>query len=193
MSPLSTTHVLQTATSVAAALRQYQMHVVFAESCTAGWCAALLSQIPGISEFLCGSAVTYRNATKTNWLNVAAADLAEPTIGPVSATVARQMALGVLTATPEAKLAISITGHLGPQAPPELDGVVFIGVAQRLAGKPTARSVTRYVLDPELSAGHTLRSQRQQAAVQLVFTTLLAALENTRTADSPSAAPASEE
>lgn len=112
-------------------LRDRQLRLVLAESCTSGLGAVALSQIAGISEFFCGSAVTYRNATKSSWLNVSATALADPKIGPVSETVARQMVAGVLQATPEADIAAAITGHLGPNAPPELDGLAYIGVGNR--------------------------------------------------------------
>jgi nicotinamide mononucleotide (NMN) deamidase PncC len=41
------------------------------------------------------------------------------------------MARKVLARTPEADIAASVTGHLGPNAPPALDGLVFIGIAIR--------------------------------------------------------------
>ena len=103
--------------------------IVFAESCTAGLASALLAQIPGVSAWHCGSAVTYREATKTGWLGVSAEDIAKYTA--VSEQIAGQMATGVLRKTPEANLALSITGHLGPDAPRDFDGLAFVGVAQR--------------------------------------------------------------
>ena len=135
--------------------------VVFAESCTGGLVAATLAQVPGISEFLCGSAVAYREATKCAWLGLSADDLAKDTA--VSEPVARQMVLGVLERTPEADLAASITGHLGPDAPAEVDGVVYIGLARRAGGKTVLVSVTRHQL------AHSGRIARQQEAVGLVL------------------------
>ena len=44
--------------------------VVFAESCTAGLISAAMAGVPGISQFLCGSFVTYREAAKQEMLNV---------------------------------------------------------------------------------------------------------------------------
>jgi nicotinamide mononucleotide (NMN) deamidase PncC len=73
--------------------------------------------------------VTYRDETKTAYLGI------EPRIlmrhGPVSEMVAREMAERVLEMTPEATIAASITGHLGPDAPPKLDGVIYAAVALR--------------------------------------------------------------
>ncbi len=119
------------ATLLAAALERSQTKIVFAESCTAGLVSAVLAHVPGVSTWHCGSAVTYREATKVGWLGVSAEDLARFTA--VSEPVARQMAIGVLRNTPEAQLALSITGHFGPNAPSEFDGVAFVGVARRLA------------------------------------------------------------
>jgi len=112
-------------------LKAKQMRIVLAESCTSGLLAATLGRIPGISESLCGSAVTYRNATKAGWLGVDRELLDDPKITAVSDSVARQMAMGVLQLTPEANLAVSVTGHLGPDAPAGQDGIVFVGILQR--------------------------------------------------------------
>lgn len=114
---------------LAEGLERHETRIVFAESCTAGLAAAALAIVPGISKWLCGSAVTYQEATKVRWVGISPADLENFTA--VSAQVARAMAIGVLKATPHADLAVSVTGHLGPCAPPELDGVIFIGTAVR--------------------------------------------------------------
>jgi len=135
---------------------------VFAESCTSGLAAASVGSQPGISQFFCGSHVTYRNDSKSHWLDVKQHDL--ETVGPVSSSVSMQMAEGALLRTPEAQLAVSITGHLGPDAPDRLDGVVFLGVAIRL---PDGIAVVshRMVL-PSAS-----RAERQQlAALELLGT-----------------------
>jgi len=110
-------------------LAQGNWRLVLAESCTCGLIAATLGEIPGISAYLCGSAVTYREATKTAWLGVREETLDRLTA--VSREVALQMACGALDATPEADWAVSVTGHLGPNAPDSQDGLVFIGVARR--------------------------------------------------------------
>ena len=82
------------ACDVAEQLKAQNIRVVFAESCTAGLIAATLARVPGISNHLCGSAVVYRNETKTAWLSVSADDLADETIGPVSEPVAESMGSG---------------------------------------------------------------------------------------------------
>ena len=114
---------------VAALLKQKNLKVVFAESCTGGLVAGSLTRVPGISDYHCGGMVVYRNATKQAYLGISARLLKNP--GPVSEVVAREMAVRVLDLTPEADISAAVTGHLGPDAPPELDGVVFIAVAIR--------------------------------------------------------------
>ncbi len=153
---------------VARLLRDRDLRVVFAESCTAGLVSASLAGVPGISAWLCGSAVTYREAEKQDWLGVSADDLRKFTA--VSEPVARQMAVGVLSRTAEAQYAASITGHLGPDAPPGFDGVVFIGVARRLGDTVEAVGVWRRELKT------AARLDRQQEAAGLVLQTLENAL-----------------
>lgn len=164
-------------------LRTLGTRVVLAESCTAGLVSAALGQIPGVSEFHCGSAVVYRLDTKTRWLDVPAELLKNP--GPVSDAVARAMATGVLRDTPEATWSAAITGHLGPQAPPDQDGLVFIAVARRTAEDRDVSvvSVARHELgNPTpigMSPADALRSRRQVCAAELVLKTLRQSLQLT--------------
>jgi len=120
------------ARELADVLERYQAQIVFAESCTAGLVSASLATVPGISRWLCGSAVTYQEATKHRWLDVRRQDLEKFTA--VSEQVASRMAWGVLAITPHADWAVSVTGHLGPDAPPNLDAVVFVATANRQRG-----------------------------------------------------------
>ena len=112
-------------------LRDRGDRIVLAESCTAGLVAAELGQIPGISDFLCGSMVVYRTATKTAWLGIPSEVLQDPAIGPVSAMVTLSLAEVILEKTPEATLAAAITGHLGPGAPTGMDGQVYCAIVRR--------------------------------------------------------------
>ncbi|MCY2992934.1 MAG: nicotinamide-nucleotide amidohydrolase family protein [Planctomycetota bacterium] len=159
------------ATRISKLLAQCRVRVVFAESCTAGLVSASLARVPGISQFLCGSAVTYRETTKTQWLGVPPQVLQVYTA--VSEQVATLMAAGVLVHTPEANLAISVTGHLGPDAPPDQDGLIYVGLAVReaLHGEIIARPPSRH----QLIATH--RVARQPEAVACVLASLQAELE----------------
>lgn len=115
------------AQQVAQLLEESNLRLVLAESCTGGMAASLLTQVPGISVWFCGSAVTYREPTKEQWLKVPQTLLAEFTAESQAASDA--MALGVLGETPEADIACSITGHLGPGVDLARDGWVYWSMA----------------------------------------------------------------
>ena len=132
--------LLDASRELADALEQTRIRIVFAESCTAGLVAASLAGVPGISAWLCGSAVTYQEKTKSDWLGVTSSDLEAFTA--VSEQVTTSMAIGVLAKTTTADLAVAVTGHLGPGAPPPLDGVIFIAATRRLASDGRVRSVS---------------------------------------------------
>ena len=135
-------------------LAESQQKLVLAESCTGGLVAATLATVPGVSAWLAGSMVVYQQASKVCWLGVDQETLSKHTA--VSAPVAHQMVVGVLKQTPHADVAASVTGHLGPDAPEGLDGVVYIGVMRR-GGAPRVRGV-------ELSAKKRVGRQREAAA-----------------------------
>jgi len=113
-------------------LSKSQIRIVLAESCTSGLVSALMGQIPGVSNVLCGSMVVYRSATKSDWLELDPKMLADPSRGTVCSETTRQLALAVLQATPEAAWSLAITGHFGPDAPAELEGTIFIATSTRL-------------------------------------------------------------
>jgi nicotinamide-nucleotide amidase len=139
-------------------LAERQWRVVFAESCTAGLAPALLAAVPGISNYLCGSWVTYREECKQAWLGVPAELLRDRSA--VSQEVTDWMALEALRRTESAHVSAAITGHLGPDAPDGLDGVCFLAVAGRDNGRPGLLRQQRFVL-PQAS-----RAERQQRAAR---------------------------
>ncbi len=103
----STRHL---ANELAWQLENQQQCIVFAESCTAGLVSAILAQVPGISNWLCGSVVTYQEVIKEQWLQI------DPKLierhSAVSAEVTVNMATSVLTRTTPAEFSVAITGHL---------------------------------------------------------------------------------
>jgi nicotinamide-nucleotide amidase len=111
-------------------LAQLNLRLVLAESCTGGKAAALLTEVPGISQWFCGSAVTYRELTKQEWLQVPEEILQQYTAESQEAS--DSMALGVLARTSEADLGCAITGHLGPGVDSKVDGLVFLSIARKL-------------------------------------------------------------
>lgn len=163
-------------------LERTNQRIVCAESCTAGLVSATLAGIPGASQWLCGSAVVYRNATKTAWIGVAGEILDDPERGDVCEETAIRMAEGVLAITPEASVSVSVTGHLGPGAPAGLDGVVYIGWAQRT--ESASEPLTIYCERVELSLSPpqdrddvTRRVTRQTEASQNVLRVIRDRLE----------------
>jgi nicotinamide-nucleotide amidase len=159
--------VFAAAQNLAIVLRVQRSRIVFAESCTAGLVSATLARIAGVSEWHCGSAVVYRLDTKHRWLGVSEAMLQDP--GPVSREVACAMATGVLERTPEANYAASITGHLGPDAPAQQDGLIWIAVAKRESSGSRVLAAVSARLGREIENELTVRETRQRAAAHRVF------------------------
>ncbi len=117
------------ATKLAATLKHTNQKIVLAESCTGGRAAALLTLEPGVSAHFCGSAVTYQQSAKSAWLGVDAELIETHTAESPETTVA--MAIGILQRTDAADWSAAVTGHFGPGAPPEKDGVIFVAIAKR--------------------------------------------------------------
>lgn len=114
-------------------LRQHQLMLVTAESCTGGLIAGLLTEIPGSSDVLERGYVTYSNAAKSSCLGVDPQLIA--THGAVSEEVARAMAAGAL-ANSEADLAVSVTGVAGPGGGSAEKPVGLVHFAAARKGQP---------------------------------------------------------
>lgn len=107
-------------------LLEKDLQITCAESCTGGMIASRLVNVPGVSEILMESYVTYSNEAKHRLLGVEQEALSK--YGAVSQQVAFQMAEGVARAA-GADAAIAVTGIAGPgggtaQKPV---GLVYIG------------------------------------------------------------------
>jgi PncC family amidohydrolase len=165
----SNSKLAEQAARTARRLEAKRCRLVLAESCTGGLASAALATIPGISHWHCGSAVTYREQTKVDWLGVSAAAIALATA--VSSEVSRQMAMGALTRTGEAHLSASITGHLGPNAPAGLDGVIFLALARREKQRIVIEATSRHTLH------QTGRVERLHEAATLLLRTVALHLE----------------
>ena len=96
---------------VAAVLDDRAWMLATAESCTGGWIAKLLTDIPGSSAWFHGGFVTYSNAAKTEMLGVPATLLAGT--GAVSQAVVEAMATGAQRRS-GAALAVAVSGIAGP-------------------------------------------------------------------------------
>ncbi|MBR9826838.1 MAG: CinA family protein [Alphaproteobacteria bacterium] len=100
-----------------------------AESCTGGLVSALMTEIPGSSDVVERSFVTYSNEAKVEMLGVDARLI--DSHGAVSREVALAMAEGALLKS-NADIAVSITGVAGPGGTPRKPaGLVYFGLAVR--------------------------------------------------------------
>jgi nicotinamide-nucleotide amidase len=103
--------LVEAATRVVEANRAAGRRVAVAESCTGGLVAAALTEVPGSSEVLEASIVSYSNEAKLALLHVSN-DVIE-TFGAVSIATAWSMAQGALEVS-GADVAVAITGIAGP-------------------------------------------------------------------------------
>jgi nicotinamide-nucleotide amidase len=115
-------------------LRNRNLALAVAESCTGGLLGSMLTSVPGSSDYLVLDVVAYANSAKTAILGVAPELLRG--YGSVSAEVAQAMAEGALRVS-EADLAVSITGIAGPGGGSEEKPVGTVHVALARRGYPT--------------------------------------------------------
>lgn len=110
-------------------LEQKKETIAAAESCTGGLLAARLINVPGASNVLNESFITYSNEAKIKYLGVKEETLKEH--GAVSEETAREMAEGVLK-TSGADIGVGITGLAGPggETGTKNPGLVYIGVCR---------------------------------------------------------------
>ncbi len=109
-------------------LTEKKQTLVLAESCTGGYVANRITDVPGASAVFLAGLVTYSNESKQALLGVRAETLAQH--GAVSEPTAREMAEGARTRF-HADYAIATTGIAGPTGgtPDKPVGTVFIALA----------------------------------------------------------------
>jgi nicotinamide-nucleotide amidase len=128
----SDTELAVLAVRAAATMLERGVKVAVAESCTGGYVAKLLTDVPGSSRWFDSGYVTYSNESKQRQLGVSAATLAQH--GAVSEQVVLEMAVGALVAS-QVQLAVAISGVAGPDGGTPLHpvGDVWFGRTARLA------------------------------------------------------------
>lgn len=149
-------------------LRNKQLTVASAESCTGGLVGAMLTEASGSSEAVLGGWVTYSNAMKSSQLGV------DPklirTYGAVSPQVAAAMARGAAERS-GADLAVSTTGIAGPTGGTDEKpvGTVFLGLSGNLTGQ-RQESVYHLILPGNRPA---VRDRTAKAALQALRLTAM--------------------
>jgi PncC family amidohydrolase len=109
-------------------LKERKQTLALAESCTGGFIANQITNVPGASEIFLGGIVAYSNAVKQKFLGVRAEILKQH--GAVSEAIAREMAAGARKKF-GADFAIAVTGIAGPRGGTKKKpvGTVFIALA----------------------------------------------------------------
>jgi nicotinamide-nucleotide amidase len=103
--------LIELAQQLGSLLKPKAKKIATAESCTGGWIAQVITEIPGSSAWFDRGFVTYSNAAKVQMLAVSPETLEQ--YGAVSVQTATAMALGAL-AHSDADCAIAVTGIAGP-------------------------------------------------------------------------------
>jgi nicotinamide-nucleotide amidase len=135
--------------------------VATAESCTGGFIAHRLTNVPGSSAVFPRGMVTYANEAKTDLLGVPAELLAA--YGAVSAEVCASMVLGCLEKS-ETDHALAVTGIAGPGGGSDEKpvGTVFVGLASKGLAEPL---VEKFLFKVERE---TFKQLTAQAALDLL-------------------------
>lgn len=160
---LFTTEDEELEATVIRALREKNATLATAESCTGGYLAHRLTNVPGASAVFVAGFTPYANEAKSALLGVAADLIAAH--GAVSEEVARAMALGALEKT-GAEFALATTGIAGPSGGTEEKpvGTVFIALAAG-DGEVTVRR-QRFLVEREafkrLATQHALQMLRER-------------------------------
>ena len=99
------------ATTVVAELAAANRAVSTAESCTGGWIAKALTDVPGSSACFGYGIVSYSNGAKESILGVQNSTLIE--FGSVSEAIVREMAEGVIRLS-GSDISVAVSGVAGP-------------------------------------------------------------------------------
>ncbi|HEY6516011.1 MAG TPA: nicotinamide-nucleotide amidohydrolase family protein [Steroidobacteraceae bacterium] len=144
--PADDTGLYELAEEVGRELLAVGWRIVTAESCTAGWIAKALTDVPGSSQWVDSGYVTYSNSAKMRDVAVSSRTLDEH--GAVSEATVREMASGALRAA-GVELAIAVSGIAGPDggtaekpvgtvwfavATPEAQGTATVSEGRRFEG-----------------------------------------------------------
>lgn len=96
---------------IIARMRERNLTLAVAESCTGGMLSSRIIDVPGVSDVYKAGFVTYANEAKQNLIGVKEETLRD--FGAVSEQTAREMVLGAMKAA-KADIAVATTGVAGP-------------------------------------------------------------------------------
>lgn len=137
--------------------QQRNLVVATAESCTGGWVAQVITDIPGSSQWFDTGYVTYSNESKQRLLGVPEQVLRE--FGAVSEETVEAMALGALRAG-AANLSVAISGVAGPDGGTPLKPVGTVWFAWAAHGRLLQTALAHFEGDR-----HAVREQAVQRAL----------------------------
>ena len=150
------------AAEIVTSLKQSDMRICCAESCTGGMIAAAITDIVGSSAVFSRGFVTYSNNAKINMLGVKPETL--NLYGAVSGQTVSEMASGAITASEdEADFAVAVSGIAGPDGGTveKPVGLVYICVLK----KGEVGQVSRYVFDGDRQS---VRTQTVENALKTI-------------------------
>lgn len=146
MSRQSDTAIRELSGQCAERLQQQGLRLAVAESCTGGWLAKVLTDLPGSSAWFDRGFVTYSNSAKVSMLGVLESTLI--TQGAVSTQTVAEMSQGVLDRC-EADLALAVSGIAGPGGGSEQKPVGTVCFAWQRRGQAPQVGLERFDGDRE--------------------------------------------
>ena len=149
------------AAEVAKALLKQNARIATAESCTGGWVAQQLTQIPGSSSWFDSGYVTYSNAAKKRMLGVKEETLELK--GAVSESVVVQMAEGALR-NADVDITVAISGIAGPDGGSDQKPVGTVWFAWAIRNQATVSCLSFFSGDRQ-----SIREQAVKQALQGVL------------------------
>jgi len=138
-----------------------QAKIATAESCTGGWIAQAITEVPGSSAWFDRGFVTYSNKAKVQMLGVKPETLEK--FGAVSAETAKEMASGAL-ANSDASFAIAVTGIAGPDGGTSEKPVGTVFIAWQWKNEVAVVVKKRFSGDR-----HQIRAQTVKIAIEIAI------------------------
>ena len=139
-------HLQELAIRIGAALRARDRVLALAESCTGGWIAKVITDVPGSSGWFDRGFVTYSNTAKIDLLGVPKTTIVAH--GAVSGDVVAAMTAGALQRSP-ADVVIAVSGVAGPDGGTADKPVGTVYLAWALRGGPPHIKRHRFAGDRE--------------------------------------------